>query len=171
VFSRPDHRLDVHATQHLRLLQVSHGRRGAGCGFTLVELLVVLSLIAIASGIVALALRDPSASRLDRESVRLSALLEAGRAESRSSGVSVSFEFIAGGAGGFRFVGTPAALALPGHWLDADMRGEIVGARALALGPEPILPPTRLRLVLGERQLLLASDGLSPFGVANAASP
>jgi general secretion pathway protein H len=167
VVNRPDRR----SLQRPQLLQVTHGRRSAGSGFTLVELLVVLSLIAIASGIVALALRDPGASRLDRESVRLSALLEAGRAESRSSGVAVRFEFIAGGAGGFRFVGTPAALALPGHWLDADMRGEIIGTNALALGPEPILPPTRLRLVLGERQLLLASDGLSPFGVANGASP
>jgi general secretion pathway protein H len=34
-------------------------------GFTLLELLIVITLIAIASGVAVLALRDPNASRLD----------------------------------------------------------------------------------------------------------
>jgi general secretion pathway protein H len=147
-------------------------RRGPGrppaAGFTLIELLVVLSLIAIASAVAALALRDPAASQLDREAVRLSALLEAGRAESRASGVAVRFETVA--AGGFRFVGTPAAQALPTQWLAPQTRAEIVGARALVLGPEAILPPSNLRLRLGDQQTLLVSDGLSPFGPPAAAS-
>jgi general secretion pathway protein H len=49
-------------------------------GFTLVELLVVVALIAIASGLASLALRDPAASQLEQEASRLAALLESGGA-------------------------------------------------------------------------------------------
>src|SRR5512138_3517658 len=58
-------------------------------GFTLIELMVVIALVAIAAGVASLALRDPAASRLDTEAQRLSALLESARAESRISGVPV----------------------------------------------------------------------------------
>ena len=61
-------------------------------GFTLVELLLVLMLIALVSGLAGLALRDGGESRLEREALRLSALLEAGRAEARATGVAVRFE-------------------------------------------------------------------------------
>ena len=44
-------------------------------GFTLIELLVVLVIIAIASAVASLALRDPAATRLEQEASRLSALL------------------------------------------------------------------------------------------------
>ena len=36
-------------------------------GFTLIELMIVVALIAIASAVVSLALRDPAATRLERE--------------------------------------------------------------------------------------------------------
>src|SRR5262245_35194835 len=61
-------------------------------GFTLIDLMVVMALIAVAVGMVTLSLRDPAANQLDREAVRLAALLEAGRAESRSAGVPLRFE-------------------------------------------------------------------------------
>ena len=67
-------------------------RHTAPCtGFTLVELLVVMVLIGLATAVVSLALRDPSAYRLDQEAARLGALLEAGRAEARASGLPVRF--------------------------------------------------------------------------------
>jgi general secretion pathway protein H len=73
-------------------------------GFTLVELLVVIMLIAIASGLASLALRDPTANQLDQEGARLAALLESARAEARASGLAVRWEPLQLGAG-FRFVG------------------------------------------------------------------
>jgi general secretion pathway protein H len=58
-------------------------------GFTLIELMIVVALIAVAAGVISLALRDPSSVRLQTEAQRLSALLESARAESRASGLAV----------------------------------------------------------------------------------
>ncbi len=139
-------------------------------------------LIAMVSGLAGLALRDGGESRLEREGQRLAALLEAGRAESRATGVTVRFELAGAdtrnpGSSGtgtststtdgddFRFVGLAPASTPPGVWLDRDVRARIDGARALRLGPEPLIGAQRITLLLGERQLVLATDGLSPFAV------
>ena len=150
----------------------------SAAGFTLVELLLVLMLIALVSGMAGLALRDGGESRLEREGQRLSALLEAGRAESRATGVTVRFE-LAGADGrnlgnatdgdDFRFVGMAGTPTPPVVWLDRDVRASIDGARALRLGPEPLIGAQRITLSLGERQLVLATDGLSPFTVLGPA--
>jgi general secretion pathway protein H len=145
----------------------SKGRFGAGSGFTLIELLLVLAVVALASTLATLAVRDPQASALEREADRLSALLEAARAESRASGLTVLW--VPGpapdppGAAQFRFLGLPAALGLPQHWLTADVTAEVVGGRGLVLGPEPLIGAQRVTLRLGDRRLTLATDGLSPF--------
>ena len=164
-------------------------RRAGGSGFTLVELLVVLLVIAMASGLVGLALRDGASSRLDREAQRLAALLEAGRAEARASGVAVRFELPGPNAGlstgarsattprdrgndgigsdgaTFRFVGLPPELLRADRWLDADIHASIDGGRSLRLGPEPLIGAQRIVLTLGDRQLALVTDGLAPFAV------
>lgn len=152
-------------------------------GFTLVELLVVLLLIALVSGLAGLALRDGAPARLERDAQRLAALLEAGRAEARASGVAVRFELagdnpdrnpVSGTSAGadsppaYRFVGLPPESLPPGRWLDAEVRARIDGARALRLGPEPMIGAQRIVLTLGEHQLVLATDGLAPFAVASA---
>lgn len=148
-------------------------RRGAG-GFTLIELLIVVALIAIASAVASLALRDPAASQLEREAARLAALLESARAESRTLGVPVLWvprsSTDIGGAG-FRFVGLPSSLRMPERWLgDEPLAVEIASAdgpaRLVRLGPEPIIGAQRIALLLGERRLVLATDGLGPFALA-----
>ena len=138
-------------------------------GFTLVELLVVIALIAIASGLASLALRDPTANRLEQEAARLAALLESARAEARASGLAVRWEPRADVAAtqDFRFVGLPPANDLPQHWLNEGVTAEIAGARAVVLGPEPLIPAQRIVLVLQDRRLTLATDGLGPFEVVN----
>ena len=151
-------------------------------GFTLVELLLVLLLIAMVSGMAGLALRDGGEARLEREAQRLSALLEAGRAEARASGTAVRFELASddsrppgsdsgtdGDSDDFRFVGLAPASRPRGHWLDRDVRAHIDGARALRLGPEPLIGAQRISLTLNERTLVLATDGLSPFAVVDPA--
>jgi general secretion pathway protein H len=147
----------------------------------LIELLLVLLLIAMASGLASLALRDSGDARLDRETQRLSALLEAGRAEARASGLAVRFELASDdtrrhgdgspdGDADFRFVGLPPGSLSADHWLDLEVQARIDGARALVLGPEPLIGAQRIVLSLGARQRVLATDGLSPFAVVDAAA-
>jgi general secretion pathway protein H len=157
----------------------SRGRRlHRAAGFTLIELLLVLMLIAMVSGLAGLALRDGGESRLEREAQRLSALLEAGRAEARATGVAVRFELAGADSRNlgssvdgddFRFVGLAPASTPQGVWMDREVHARIDGARALRLGPEPLIGAQRITLSLGERQLVLATDGLSPFTVLDPA--
>jgi len=155
------------------------GRQNRRRGFTLIELLIVVAIVALASSLVTLALRDPDASALEREADRLSALLEAARAESRASGLAARWVPASASAaveeGGphFRFVGLPAALNLPQRWLTPQVQAEVVGARSLLLGPEPLIGAQRVSLRLGDRRLTLATDGLGPFEpeAANTGSP
>ena len=147
-------------------------------GFTLLELLIVLVIIAISVSVVTLALRDATAAKLEEEAVRLSALLEIARAESRASGAGVRWmPALAGADDGaqFRFVGLSAGTALPTRWLDPATKAEVVGTSAVVLGPEAILPAQRIVLSLADRRLELASDGLAPFALspspAEAAAP
>lgn len=140
-------------------------------GFTLLELMLVLAIVALATAGATLALRDSSATQLEREALRLSALLESARAQSRSSGAPVVWRVR---PQGFEFVGVAPrrdardSLAEPRTWLDPQTRAEIVrpsGAQVLVLGPEPLIAAQRLVLRLGERSLTLETDGLAPFAV------
>ncbi len=149
----------------------------------MVELLIVIAIVALSVALISAALPDGDASRLEEEGARLTALLEMARAESRVSGAPVIWvpRGATGAAGTadsgadaqgrplhFRFVGLPAALALPSRWLDARVSAEIVGARVIVLGPSAILPAQRIVLSLDRQRLELASDGLGPFAVAQA---
>jgi general secretion pathway protein H len=138
-------------------------RRRAPRGFTLLELLVVLAIIAIATAGVSLALRDSQAAVLEREAQRLAALLESARAQSRSSGVPVRWRPT---DDGFRFEGV-APGALPDRWLTPGTRAQVAGP--LVLGPEPIIGRQEVVLVSGEapqRSVRIATDGLRPFAIA-----
>ncbi len=140
-------------------------RRAAG--FTLIELLIVVLLIAVASTVASLALRDPSATALDQEAGRLVALLESARAESRATGLAVRWEPRAPQpeVPGFRFVGLPDKLALPVSWMAEGVSAEVIGARAVQLGPEPLIGAQRIVLRLDDRRVTLGTDGLGPFAV------
>ena len=137
--------------------------RRSGRGFTLLELLVVVAIIAIASAGVSFALRDSGATQLEREAQRLAALFESARAQSRSSGVPVRWHAT---ADGFAFDGLPKG-TLPNRWLADTTR--VRGNPALQLGPEPIIG--REEVVIEStarpgRSLRIATAGLRPFTVA-----
>ena len=81
-------------------------------GFTLLEVLAVLAIVAVSTAVVSLALGNVSSDALEREGERLAALLEAARARSRTAGVPVSWRAV---GAGFVFDGVPpAAAALAG---------------------------------------------------------
>ena len=139
----------------------------AAAGFTLLELMVVMVIIAIATGLMTLALRDSADSQLEREAVRLAAVLDGARAQARISGANARFELATPPDSGFRIVGLPAeAIAqMPHQFLDPDTQAVVVGAKAVPLGPEPMLGPQRILLKLGEREITLGTDGVAPFGI------
>lgn len=133
-------------------------------GFTLLELLVVLAIMALATVGVSLALRDSGQTQLEREADRLAVLLESARAQSRATGVQVRWRTV---PQGFQFDGL-APQALPTRWLNSGTH--VLGPAVLVLGPEPLLPPQAV--VLGSsdapgRQLRVATDGLRPFSVGS----
>ena len=145
-------------------------------GFTLLELMIVVAIIALATAGVSLSLRDGGEASLEREALRLSALLESARAQSRTSGVPVLWRST---GGGFEFVGVAPApsagaddLAKARDWLSPDTRALITqpaGAPVLVLGPDPLIAAQRVQLMQGERQLTLGTDGLAPFAVVTEA--
>ena len=134
-------------------------------GFTLLELLVVISIIALATAGVGLALRDSGQTLVEREAERLAALLESARAQSRSAGLPVRWRAL---PQGFRFEGLPpsAQAALPSQWL--DMGTVVRGPAVLQLGPEPLIGPQQVLITHQahpERTLRVATDGVRPFRV------
>ena len=132
--------------------------------------MVVLAVVALAAGVIGVALRDSTADVLERDAVRLAALLEAARVEARASGLPVRWMIVPDGSDAdFRFVGLPEPQRLPTHWLDARVHAQVLGGASLVLGPEPILPAQRVQLRLDERSLDVASDGLRPFAPAASA--
>jgi len=151
-------------------------------GFTLIELMVVVLIVALASGMVVFSLRDSQGIALEREGQRLAALLEYARAQSRLQGTPV------------RWRATRNGFALDGlnkpvpeqPWLSQDTRVLDVLPRnpamdstslaALALGPEPVLPPQSVLLASGQtpgNTVRVATDGVRPFAIvpADAAAP
>ena len=143
----------------------------ATAGFTLLELLVVVALVALATTGARLSLRNPEDSALEREAQRLAALLESARARSRATGVPVRWQAT---ETGFAFVGTPAQ-DLPRHWLASGVQAITQGP--VLLGPEPLIPPQAIALQMATPgtgagsaptpapRLWLVTDGLRPFAV------
>lgn len=122
----------------------------------------MISIMALATVGVGLAMRDGGQAQLEREAERLAALLESGRAQSRASGVPVRWSAT---ADGFRFDGVRPG-ALPQQWLQGDTR--VRGNSVLVLGPEPLIGPQQVTLVQTshpEHALRVATDGLRPFTV------
>ncbi|KQW64035.1 prepilin-type N-terminal cleavage/methylation domain-containing protein [Variovorax sp. Root411] len=139
-------------------------------GFTLLELIVVIAIIAMATAAVSFAIRDTSAARLDREADRLAALLESARSQSRASGIVVRWRPV---EGSFVFDGL-APGALPSGWAAEGITAQAALANgtpvtALQLGPDPIIAAQQVMLHSAgppARALRIATDGVRPFTVS-----
>lgn len=135
-------------------------------GFTLMELLVVVALIAVATAGVGFSLRDSAESALERDADRLAALLETARAQARAQGVPVVWHTPTNGTG-FEFAGLPPP-GLPRSWLNSNTRAN-PGIRVV-LGPEPLMEPQAVALssaTSAGKMLWVVTDGLRPFKVQN----
>lgn len=141
-------------------------------GFTLLELLVVLAIISLSVAGVSLSLRDGRQSQLEREAQRLIAVLEASRAQSRTSGVPMLWQATDEGF----IVRSPLSEARRETWLTAGALTMQVTTAApdnkVVLGPEPILAPTRITLSMAADRsaasgpsVSIGTDGLRPFQV------
>ncbi|HEY4068592.1 MAG TPA: prepilin-type N-terminal cleavage/methylation domain-containing protein [Burkholderiaceae bacterium] len=141
-------------------------RRAAG--FTMIELMIVITMIAVASAVVSLALRDPAATRLDQEGARLVALLEAARSEARADGLHATWQPRTGEETGlgFRFDGLPRSVTFQTNWLTPGVTAQVLGAPAVLLGPEPMIGAQTIVLRLDDKMLSLSTDGLGPFVVS-----
>jgi general secretion pathway protein H len=142
-------------------------------GFTLLELLVVVALIAVATAGVSLSLRDSADSALQRDAERLAVLLETGRAQARANGLPVVWrtqDKAAQPVQSFVFEGLPPP-GLPQNWLTDTTRA--APGSAITLGPEPLIEPQAVAvssaLAPGQR-LWVVTDGLRPFKVQNTAA-
>jgi len=143
------------------------GSRKTQAGFTLLELLVVVAIVAMVSAGVGLSMRDASQVQLERDAERLASLLESARARSRVMGVPVRWRAT---PEGFKFEGLQTT-DLPENWLDANTRvapkpdGTQV---SLLLGPDPLIEPQELvltALAQPGKTVRLATDGVRPFAV------
>lgn len=114
-------------------------------GFTLLELLVVIAMLAILAVGVSLSLRGNANTALSLEAERLRGLLELARDESQLAGVTIEWQPV---QGGYRFA-----------------RGAIAAETGF---PEPPLDerlrPRELPAPLGLARVELAGKGLGPTG-------
>lgn len=152
-------------------------------GFTLLELLLVVAIIAMASAGVGFALRDVGQTQLEREGLRLAAMLESARARSRAAGVPVYWR---ANASGFEFIGLPLAsaadtdtpsAAAPSQgafapvmpWLTEGL--SVPAGTVITLGPEPIIARQDIVLVHGGQRVHVATDGLRAFVLLDRNDP
>ena len=111
---------------------------GPAPGFTLIELMVVLAIVAVLTSVVAWSARPSIPHQLHQEGVRLAIWLQATHAQARSAGWSVQARAKTEGVE-LTGAGTEAGAAPRLTWIASST--QVVGPPVdLVLGPEPFLP-------------------------------
>lgn len=132
-------------------------------GFTLVELMVVVAVVAIGSAGVAVTLRDSAQAALRIEAQRLAAVLDSARAQARATGRPVRWRAV---EGGFVLEGLPQVQGIQ-RWQVQNIAARSTQADGMVeLGAEPIMVPQSVRLWQLDRPQTAAqitTDGVHPF--------
>ena len=131
-------------------------------GFTLLELLVVLAIIASASAAVVLSLRDSPQTRLQAEAERVIAVLEASRADARASNTAMRWH---ADDQGFQVHTLPATGPAVHNmaWLHKGTQASPVD---VLISAEPVQARSRLTLSHDSgASLSIGTDGAAAFKV------
>lgn len=137
-------------------------------GFSLLELMIVIVIVAITATVVTQALPPAGRQALAQQADQLAAALDGARALSRTQEMPVTFKL---NVQGFEFQGLrahdpgqgPQQWLVPGISL-ASCDGPF---RPFQVGPEPFINRQCLVLSLEDQRAWLQSDGVGPFEVLN----
>ena len=136
-------------------------------GFTLLELLVVLLIMALGSAGVVLSLRHSPDQDLEQEAQRLIYWLELARKQSSTEGQRIQW---VASEGGYTFFSS-GTNTLPKEtipWLQSSTQ-VTSASNTLVLGPEPILGPQFIELGLkgqGLPRIKVGTRGIEPFALS-----
>ena len=133
-------------------------------GFTLIELMVVLLVLALSSSLVVMSTRDSSQQTLEREADRLINVLEAARAQARSSSTALLWQSDARGYS-ISAVTDPQTQQQFQTWYLPGTRSE---PTSWLISAEPVQSATRLTLLMEgapNARLSVATDGAASFKV------
>jgi general secretion pathway protein H len=132
-------------------------------GFTLLELLLVLAIVAIGSAGVIFTLRDSGQAALRIEAQRLAAVLDSARVQARAMGRPVRWQAV---EGGFLLEGLPGVQGIQ-RWQIKGITARSSQADGMVeLGAEPIMVPQSVRLWQRDQPQTTAqisTDGVHPF--------
>ena len=133
-------------------------------GFTLIELMVVLLVLALCSSLVVMSTRDTAQQTLEREADRLVNVLEAARAQARSNSTALLWQSDAQGYS-VRVLTDPDLPTQVHQWYMPGTRSE---PATWVISPEPVQAAVRLSLLLEgapTERLSIATDGAASFKV------
>lgn len=124
-------------------------------GFTLIELMVVLVIVGIASAAISLSIRPDPAKALREDAERLAQLLQVAQGEVQADGRAILWQ---ADRNGYRFVRAGAvldddALLRPRRWQAESVSVRRSPDRPVRLEPEWIGEALTLRLVSGQQQI------------------
>ena len=133
-------------------------------GFTLIELMVVLLVLALCSSLVVMSTRNTAQQTLEREADRLVNVLEAARAQARGNSTALLWQSNTQGYS-LRALTDPESPTQVHQWYVLGTRSE---PATWVISPEPVQAAVRLSLLLEgapTERLSIATDGAASFKV------